>query len=228
MSQRPIDLLPDSVRARSQAGVVTSRYVVSFLCAIGVLVITGTHSRLLLDNAHQRVRVAQEQAHLALTAEAKAREIRVELAEADDFIYRYELVSMPLELSRIIATITNDLPPSATLERLDLTVAAPRPHRSVRSRAAKDEEGPRPRVLRGELNGFAATDRDVAEIVTRLEALNLAERVSLDFSRTRAVRTHGAREFRISFRIDLEARYDVVDRPEPDIQATGDPLAYVH
>ena len=34
MTQRPIDLLPDAIRARSQAGVVAGRYVAALLIAI--------------------------------------------------------------------------------------------------------------------------------------------------------------------------------------------------
>ncbi|MHC4414851.1 MAG: PilN domain-containing protein [Planctomycetota bacterium] len=218
MKQRPIDLLPDSVRARSQAGVVAGRYVVALLSAVAVLVVTGTHSRLALDRARERMQIAEEQADLALAAEAEAARLRRELDDTSEFIRRYELMALPLEISRVIATITNDLPSSASIDRFDFYAGTPKSRRSVRSRGVNNDE-PQPRVLTGELSGFAATDRDVAEIVTKLEALGLAQQVSLDFSRTRAVRGRGAREFRISFRVDLDVEYDVVDRGPPSLQS---------
>ena len=66
-------------------------------------------------------------------------------------------------------------------------------------------------MLTGELRGVAATDDDVAEIVARMQAHTLIEHVSLDFSRSRAVRGRGAREFRISFGINLDVPYRVVE-----------------
>ena len=48
------------------------------------------------------------------------------------------------------------------------------------------------------------------------------ERISLNFSRTMPVRTRNAREFRLSFRIDLEHVYDVIDAPSAETMAAAD------
>lgn len=220
MKQRTIDLVPDSIRIRSQAGVVAGRYVAALLIAIALMVVTVTHSRLVLDRAHKRLRVVEEQADLVLSAEAKADQLRSRLDDTRDQIRRYRLIAMPLEVSRVIATVTNELPTSATLDRIDLFSGSRRTNRSARSRGIRAEDGPAPRILSGELSGFAATDQEVAEIVARLEALGLFKQVGLNFSRTRPVRGRGAREFRISFRIDMDVEYDVVDRVRPELQAS--------
>ena len=47
----------------------------------------------------------------------------------------------------------------------------------------------------------------IAEFVSNLEGVDPFSDVSLDFSRTRSVRGFTAREFRLSFRIDLEVKY---------------------
>ncbi len=212
MSQPPIDLLPESIRARSQAAVVAGRYIAALLIASMLLLVPATHSRFQLESAHDRMRAAEEQADLVLTAEAKASQLRDELRETRVFIDRYEHLAMPIPMSRLIATITNELPPSATLDRIDLNAAGRNARSSVRRRGLRDNAESRQRFLIGELSGFAASDRDVADLVERLESLGLCRQVSLDFSRTRNIRGRSAREFRVSFRIDLDRAYEVVDR----------------
>jgi hypothetical protein len=211
MTQRPIDLLPDAIRARSQAGVVAGRYVAALLIGVVLLGLTATHSRLMLDLARDRLRVAEEQADIVLAAEAKAAHLRRSLNETRDYIRRYEQIALPLEISRVVATVINELPASATIDRIDLQAGARQRTRTTRGRGSVRSDDPLPRVLKAELSGFAATDQDVAEIVSNLEGIGLFEQVSLDFSRTRSVRERNAREFRISFRADLDVRYEVKD-----------------
>ena len=210
MTQRPINLLPDSYRAQSEAGVVAGRYVVSLVIAVVLLGLAATHARLMLDLSRQRLRVAEEQADIALSAESQAAELRRQLDDTRDFIRRYGLIALPIDISRVVATLTNVLPESATLDRIDL---ASRYSRTARSKAGRlnAAEGAVARTLTGELSGFALTDQDVAELVNRIEDIGLFEHVSLDFSRSRSVRGENARGFRISFRADLGVRFEVTD-----------------
>ena len=214
MKQRPIDLLPEGIRARGQAGVVAGRYVAALLIGVVLVGLMGTHSHLVRDLARQRLRAAQKEADIALSAEARAEQLRLNLEDTRQFIDRYDVIALPLDLSRVVATLVNILPQSATLERITLDGGVSRGNVSARARAAGESEGPRPRVLNGELTGFALSDQDVAQIVTELERLGLFEHVSLDYSRTRAVRGRNAREFRISFRADLDVRYEVSELPQ--------------
>ena len=211
MTQRLINLLPDSYRAQSEAGVVAGRYVVSLLIAVVLLGLAATHSRLMLDLARQRLRVVEEQADIALSAETDAAQLRERLDHRRDFIRQYELIALPLEISRVVATLTNVLPESATLDRIDLAASATRLARSTRGHQPA-ADGAIARTLTGEVSGFALTDQDVAELVTRIEDIGLFEQVSLDFSRSRSVRGKNARGFRVSFLADLNARFEVTDR----------------
>jgi hypothetical protein len=213
MTQRLINLLPDSYRAQSEAGVVAGRYVVSLLIAVVLLGLAATHSRLMLDLARQRLRVAEERADLALSADTRAAQLREQLDDSRNFIRRYQLIALPIEISRVVATLTNILPESATVDRLDLATRTTQTARSTkRRRPAAD--GVVSRTLTGELSGFASTDKDVAELVTRIEDIGLFEQVSLDFSRSRSVRGKNARGFRISFSAELNTRFEVIDRDE--------------
>ncbi len=122
-----------------------------------------------------------------------------------------------METSRILASLINALPPSVTLERISLEVGA---HRlagsSRRNKPANDRGKDRPvrRSLAGTVAGFAATDLEIAKLVAALGAIPPFRDVTLDFSRTRSVRDKSAREFRLSFWIDLDRPYEVVDMPK--------------
>ncbi len=227
MTQRAIDLLPDSIRARSQAGVVAGRYVVSLLIAVVLLGLAATHSRLMLDLARQRLRVAEEQADIVLSAEAEADQLRRMLDDTRNFIRRYELIAMPFEITRVLATLINAMPETATLDRIDLYAGVTRSGRSARGRRASDTEGPAPRSLTGELSGFALTDQDVAEFVNSLIDIRLFRQVSLDFTRSRTVRGKMARGFRISFRTDLDDRFEVLDPGETEASTWRSGTAHV-
>ncbi len=213
MTQLAIDLLPDAIRARSQAGIVAGRYVVSLLIAVVLVGLAATHSRLMLDLARQRLRVAEEQADIVLSAEATATNLRETVDAMSEYIRRYGLIAMPIEISRVVATLVNLLPESATLDRIDIKAGTPNAGRSARGRARKGD-GPARRSLTGELSGFALTDLQVAELVARIEDIGFFDQVSLDFSRSRTVRGVKARGFRISVRADLDVKFEVIDLRE--------------
>jgi len=210
MTQHAIDLLPDVIRARSQAGVVAGRYVVSLIIAVVLIGLAATHSRLMLDLSRQRLRVAEEQADIVLSAEATATHLRETLDATSEYIRRYELIAMPIEVSRVVATLVNLLPASATLDRIDIKAGTPNAGRSARGRG-RQGKGPARRSLTGELSGFALTDLQVAELVARIEDIGFFDQVSLDFSRSRTVRGVRARGFRVSFRADLDVKFEVTD-----------------
>ncbi len=213
MTQHAIDLLPDVIRARSQAGIVAGRYVVSLVIAVVLVGLAATHSRLMLDLARQRLRVAEEQADIVLSAEATASNLRETLNDKSEYIRRYQHIAMPIEISRVVATLVNLLPESATLDRIDLKAGTPNAGRSARGRAQKGD-GPARRSLVGELSGFALTDMQVAELVARLEGIGFFDQVRLDFSRSRTVHGLKARGFRISIRADLDVNFEVTDMRE--------------
>ncbi|MEE8131251.1 MAG: PilN domain-containing protein [Vicinamibacterales bacterium] len=214
MTQHAIDLLPDAIRARSQAGIVAGRYVVSLLLAVVLLGLAATHSRLMVDLARQRLRVAEDHADIVLSAEAKATQLRETLNATSEFIRRYELIALPIEISRVMASLVNVLPESAALDRLDIKAGTPQGIRSARGRGKRKADGPARRLLTGEINGFALTDQEVAELVARIEEIGFFDEVSLDFSRSRTVRGLKARGFRISFRADLDVNFEVTDVQE--------------
>lgn len=207
-----IDLMPDSIRARSEAAVVAGRYVAASLIALLLVLVPTAHSQLMLEAARQSRSRAEEQANKVLDMEQKARALSEDIRGIDQRIARYEMVAHPLPISRLVATIVNDLPAGATIDRLVISAGRRVAVRSARIRPHGDDARPLSRELVGEVTGFAPRDEDVAHIVGSLEALGICEYVDQDRAKWRRIRDRNAREFRITFRIDLERHFLVEER----------------
>jgi len=220
VSQHAIDLLPESIRARCQAGVRTGQSIAAAAIVVAVVVVLTTHARLSLNRARTEFRLAEDRANLVLVAEGRAAELRVEFDELNRHVKDYARIAHPLEISRVVATIVNQLPGSITLDSLEFDAAPHRVAPSPRGKSVPAGAQEMPRRLSGEIGGFAATDHHIAELVTRLEQTSPFREVSLDYSRSRAVRDRAAREFRLSFQIDLERQYvDESAAPAPPLGA---------
>jgi Tfp pilus assembly protein PilN len=226
MSQHPLDLLPDSIRAQSEAGVRMGRYISAFVITVLVVVALTTHARLSLQGARAQLRTAEADADLVLAAEHKIQTLQEQLNDLKAELDLYSRVALPLPISRVVATIVNELPDSVALDRIDLDAQTRRAGQGPRTRTAEQTEQQLPRILVGELGGFAASDQDITELVKRLEGTTPFRDVNLDYSRSRLVRDQSAREFRVSFRIDLDAHYELSDagggaKPAPTAQPGG-------
>lgn len=215
MKQHPIDLLPSSIRLRNQSGVRAGRYLAVLVAAVALVVVLATHSRFQFSHAQKVLQWTEIEADQVLEAEERASGLRETLQAGNKTIEHYRQLAHPLNVSAVIATLVNQLPPGATLDRIDLDAGARRIIRSARSKGPVDlDEVPR-RMLTAEIAGFALSDLQVAQLVATLESTEPLRDVSLDFSRTRAVRGLAAREFRLSFRIALDADYKVVELNRP-------------
>ncbi|TVQ52513.1 MAG: hypothetical protein EA377_10130 [Phycisphaerales bacterium] len=208
MNQQPIDLLPNSIRERCQAGLRTGRYVAAVITAIAVTLALAGYVRYDFSRTEDRHAIVKEHADLVIQMEDRVRTLKRALDETNQAINLQRKIAFPVESSLVLATLINALPDGMTLERLDFDATPRRQTRSSRNRGSSKEEAP-PRFLFGELSGFAITDESIAELVTRLQRTRPFDEISLDFSRTRNVRDISAREFRISFRISLDTPYAV-------------------
>jgi Tfp pilus assembly protein PilN len=219
MTQHPINLLPEFVRIRCQQGVRTGRAIAAVVAAVAIIVIATTHTRFDLDRAEVLLKQAKDQADIALGLDRRAAELTQRLDEVNETIELQRALRYPFDLTRFLATLINDLPASTTIERLDLEAE---PRRTARAQAARSDDGPTVRLSVGELNGFAATDDDIAELVAVMQSRGIFESVTWEFSRSRAVRERPAREFRISFRIDLDRAVEVLERRTEGLSAISD------
>lgn len=209
MRQHPIDLLPDSLRARAQARTVASRNISFGVVALIVLVVVSTHARVQRLNAEDRLRDAEAHAEKVEAHEKKVTALVNELDEVNKYIILYRNAETPISVSGLIASVIERLPASVTLDRVDFQIGTKRQVRSTKRVAGGRASEPEPeeRVLLAELAGFAVSDNEIAEFVTKLQCSAPFSEVSLDFSRQRLVNEQAAREFRLSFTVDLSRRY---------------------
>ena len=209
MKQHLIDLMPASIRARSQAGLRTSRFIAAASVVLVTTIMVATHSRIRLTGAQQQLTTVKSQAESVFLLEAKAGELSKSLALNRAYIDLYEQVAYPVEVSAVLATVVNALPSSVTLEQIDIDAGTRSAGRSPRARTLSEKKADAPRIMTCEISGFASTDEHIAELVGRLESTPPFQAINLDFTRTRKINDLDAREFRLSFKIDLNMRYDV-------------------
>lgn len=218
--QHSIDLMPADIRARSQAGLRMGQFTVFAVISLTLTIVVATHSKIALSTAQDRLFETAGQAEQVFATEARAAELKHELDAIQSFTRMYERLAFPLEIGDVLATVVHMLPESVTLDQIDLDAGARVLGRTARSRSALKENEEPPRVLTGEISGFAANDQEIAELVTTLEATAPFQHVSLDFSRGRRVNEHDAREFRLSFRINLDDAYRVSRAADEDREST--------
>jgi len=206
---RQIDLLPESIRQRTNKGVRTGRLIASVAIGSVVLAALSVHARYDRDVQQTIYDRATTEANAVISMEQRIDGLRADLAELESAYERYHAIVPSLDLSELTATLVNHLPGSAVLDRLDLNTTGRRGgSRTARDRGSASSGDRAARQMTVELMGFAPDDRVIAQYVGTLDRLGIFDHVTLDFSRTRIVRERPAREFRISIRLDLDRRYE--------------------
>lgn len=202
MTARTMDLRPTSVRRQVAHARERTRLVQ--LCLLAATCLSMAWSA-----AAWRLREARTDHELAVTRADEVLRVERELAGINE---RFDLAgrrlsiwrrcSIPFGASSLLASIANDLPESGTLERVEfdapsLIVGAVR---GGRARSDLDSMG----RIEVEVEGFTATDADVAIFVEALRRRPLFRDVRVESTRHRSVADRTARAFRIVFEIDLE------------------------
>ncbi len=203
MKQHPINLITEAMLERTRAGMRTSRLVVTGLALTMCMILTATHSRMVLDGNEQEHVSTSARAEMAIELDQTARMLDSEQRDLNQFMEDYHAVALPLDATRIIATLVDTLPPSVTLTEFDLRYDAD-------SRQQGSAE-PGARYLAGTMAGIAASDSDVAALVHGLGLREPFESVQLEYSRSQVIRNLPAREFSLSFSIDLAGRFQVTE-----------------
>ncbi|MDP7005299.1 MAG: hypothetical protein QF718_03715 [Phycisphaerales bacterium] len=188
-----MNLLPDQYVERSKNKARSSRVAIAIIATLCVVAAIATHSRFAVNSAIQRLVTAQTRANSALELEVDATSLELRKAQLETFIDRYEKEKTIFPMGDLVATLTNMLPESMTLEDMSFDLI-------------QKEEG---KAVSGRLAGFASSDEIIASLVSSLQSTSPFGSVSMDFSKSRIVRGIQARGFRISFLIDLNQSWHV-------------------
>ena len=188
-----MNLLPDQYIERSKNKARSNRVAVAIIITLCAVAAVATHSRLSMNAAVEHLIVMQTRANSALELEIDASSLELKKARLESFIDRYDKEKITFAMGDIVSTITNMLPESMTLEDISLDIV-------------QTEDG---KGISGRLAGFAVTDEMIASLVSTLQTQAPFGSVSMDYSKSRTVRGMRAREFRVSFLIDLESQWEV-------------------
>lgn len=207
MSREQFDLVPETVKQRialarrSRRANAASMAIASMTVAVlaGSMWLDG-HSRQTLEKARETagpaLALVGETERLAREAQALATKIDLQRA-----------VGVQIPASGLVQAIGHSLPAGATLEKISLDFMHVQGTERKARRGAKAEVPPR--ELHGEIAGIASSEADVGMLVDRLEGIAPLKAVSLESSRSREFRGRAAREFRVSFKVDLDRRWEM-------------------
>jgi hypothetical protein len=183
-----MNLLPERYVERSLNSARSSRVAIVIIATLVVVVAVATHSRLAKNAAVERLVISQSKANSALKLEVDATSLQIRKTKLAHFIERYDNSTNVFPMGGLVATISNLIPESMTLEELTLDIV-------------QTENG---KGISGRLSGFATSDDLIAGVVSSLQNHAPFGSVRMDFSRSRTIRGLRARGFRISFLIELD------------------------
>lgn len=226
---RDINLLTGRHRTRLSRGVLRRRFIGMYVLAF---MITGSLWVWLHMQALRREAVAAVLEGKATAVDATAHEADALEQRAADLIAQlaqYQRVAMPIQTSRVVATIVDLLPDNVYLSSLRLWVEETPVSRSVmedlkekvnrtRGKAAAQRE--MQRSLMCQLEGLSQTDLDSILFFDRLERSDIFRVVRPDYKPSEQ---GDVRSFSVTFQVDLDVRYEFLDTSIPDIavQASG-------
>ena len=204
MKQHQINLITPKMLDRTRAGRRTRRILGTCVALVAGMLLTATHARLQLEQARTSNETTTILADRALGLEQSLADIDARMSDVHSFMDEYREVAIPLDATRLIATLTRSLPPSITLVELELNYDD---GTNSRRHVEGDERGPRRMV--GEIAGIASSDADIATLVQLIASRDPFTEVNLDYSRSRTVRNLPARDFRLSFIVNMDHAFEV-------------------
>ena len=191
-----MNLLPERYIERSLNSARSSRVAIAIIVTLVVIAAVATHSRLAMNAAVDQLVVSQSRANSALKLEVDATTLEVRKTKLANFIERYDNSTNVFPMGSLVATISNMIPESMTLEEMSLDIV-------------QTEKG---NGISGRLSGFATSDELIAGVVSSMQNHAPFDIVRMDFSRSRTVRGFRARGFRISFLIELDQSWQLAKR----------------
>lgn len=217
---RPIDLMPRHCRE-----VLNRRMMIRRWTLVYVLTATAMFGSYWFLSLANHV-ASQERESLAIKMKINwsrsevVNQLLKEIGEVEAAVTRYNRLAWPVRASEVIDAIAGATPPAVSLIELSIT---PREEKAPVRTVAADGGGKRrspadagspeaPRSLMViEMEGLSPDDSAVARFVAGLDAHPLFGRVTLEFTRAKAVAKSEVRNFRVTAEVDLSLRYSFVE-----------------
>lgn len=223
-----INLMPKSYRQKLGDHRIRRQYLIYTGFALIAVAALGIQQQILLA-----ARATTENLQLARVAklhdaQAKCTDLETLINQGIQNLATYQRLALPIELSRVVASISKLFPDEVAVSTMRLWVKESQVARSalerIQGRAKKPKSGNAKqteivRVLVCEFTGKAESATQIADLLQNLETHPLFTNIQLDYSKALIINEHDAREFRIVCEVDFQLRYQPLQEensPEND------------
>ncbi len=206
MSTAEFNLLPARVQAFVAARAATRRIAFSAVALVIFTIVSLCAVAWRARIADERLASLRVEAAEIVVLEDQLRTIAESMDATDAQIALQRGVGSPLEASRLVHAIAALVPEDAVLERLFLHGEYLSGEERVKRRRTDAISG---RRYQCEVSGIAVDDATIARLVESLSAREPFEQVNLESSRNREFNGVQAREFRVSFSVNLDEPWTV-------------------
>ncbi|HVX84588.1 MAG TPA: hypothetical protein VH253_07210 [Phycisphaerae bacterium] len=200
---KTVNLLPEWYLAQARQRRRTRMHVVRMLCLAAALAGTNVFVGRHVQGLRQRDQALS--ATLAATpdvaADVSSRE--AELARLENIQLAYRELGSPVPMSAVIQQIQNEMTPGMALSKVAVEVQ-PEP---VKGSGVVGNTASPPRfhdVAKLTVEGVSPNDTQVVQLIGKLTTNPLFTAVSLNYTRTEAVRDYSVRRFEIHMEMDVE------------------------
>lgn len=214
---RLINLMPESYRLRLGDHRLRGRYGMLYVGVLSIAFVLGLTGHAGIRDRERRVAALDEEAARLADIVERTKSINLEADKAQNEIAESQRLELTAPVTGVLATISSLMPEHAQLSELRLWVyeqaELPAGARRAHVLTVDDDKARNPfanldRTLKGEMTGIAMSGVEVSGFFDRLYQHPLFARVQTDFSRIKVVKDVEVHEFRISFDVDLDVRYD--------------------
>lgn len=209
MSSRLFQLVPQQTEARIRGNRISRAIssVAAVVFGLAAMVTGGSHW--LSVRAQTQLMFAQQEGAPVIKIDEEIKELEARERKITESVALQRSLANMIPANGVIRAVSDALPKGAlirsiTLEYQNVQGSSRRPQQPAPNGGAPALP---PRALSCVIEGIAADDRDVGEIIDGLSALKSLSRVTLESSRSYEFRGKNAREFKVTFSADLEKRW---------------------
>jgi len=217
-----INLMPKEYRQKLGDHRVRRSFLMQTVAALLCVAAFGVYEQHVLTIRESEVNQALKKMSVLADAEKKLAVLDSQKHQVLDEIIQYEHTALPIDLSRVIGTVSDLIPDETSINAMRIWVERVQVSQSEMERMQKrvskarrgiTQDSETQRILMSELTGVAASDLQVSVLLENLERHPLFQHVQLDYSKASILNKTEVREFRVVFEVDLEHRYLSPQKP---------------
>jgi len=211
-----INLMPKEYRQKLGDHRVRRRFFVHAVVVLACVMGLAVQQRYALSERAASIESARKKFKELEAARAELNALKEEERRLVDELAAYQRTALPIELSRVVATLSAMVPEGVAVDVMRAWIEETQVSQSAldqlrqrvqHARTGRKERGATRRTLLCEITGHALGDIEISALLENLESNPLLDHVQLDYSRSATLQEAEVREFRVLFEIDLEKRY---------------------